>query len=246
MPGAYGLIEGGGVWGRKVSRACAQCGKVRWYRPSEVRKFCSLRCYHDSRFGTFTAPKASLICEMCGVGFTRLTSALAYSAHVYCSKPCADTAKVLDLDERFWAKVKYGDDDACWPWLGKLGTDGYGKFWVSGTSKHASRVAWELTNGPVPTETPLVLHRCDNPPCCNPAHLFLGTQEENSRDMVQKGRSTSGERHPSARLTAADVVTMRAARRAGATLRELAAAYGVSDTHVSAVCRRVLWQHLPG
>ena len=88
---------------------------------------------------------------------------------------------------RFWPKVdRSGGLGACWPWTGATGDRGYGHFWDGARYRHASRVAWILTHedpGPL-----FVLHRCDNPPCCNPAHLFLGTHQDNMDDMTEKGR----------------------------------------------------------
>lgn len=94
--------------------------------------------------------------------------------------------------ERFWSKVK--KTETCWVWT--AGTfkyrNGYGQFRVrrGDPPAYAHRFAWELVNGPIPQGLH-VLHRCDNPPCVNPAHLFLGTQIDNYRDMVSKGRSRS-------------------------------------------------------
>jgi len=90
------------------------------------------------------------------------------------------------MEERFWAKVDRTDD--CWLWTACRTTHGYGQFRPERSrGAQAHRVAWELTNGPIPAGM-LVLHRCDNPPCVNPAHLFLGTQSDNMRDMYAKGR----------------------------------------------------------
>lgn len=91
------------------------------------------------------------------------------------------------LADRFWEKVdKSGGPDACWPWLGGQYPSGYGKIRGSdGEYLLAHRVAWTLANGPTELD---VLHRCDNPPCCNEAHLFDGTQAENFDDMRGKGR----------------------------------------------------------
>lgn len=76
----------------------------------------------------------------------------------------------------------------CWIWTGGKKRKGYGAVSYHGKTDRSHRLAWRLTNGPIPPETPCVLHRCDNPPCCNPSHLFLGDNAANTRDMVAKGR----------------------------------------------------------
>lgn len=105
--------------------------------------------------------------------------------------------KGLTVDQRFWAKVRIGKPDECWPWQGARlpARDGrlpYGTFDMgSGRADRqcttAHRVAWILTSGPIPDGL-LVCHHCDNPPCCNPAHLFLGDQSANMQDCVAKDR----------------------------------------------------------
>lgn len=98
-------------------------------------------------------------------------------------------------EERFWSFVdKSGGPDACWPWQGaKL--KGYGQFRRDGNRRVAHRLAYEYSNGPIVGHRPhtddelVVMHACDNPPCCNPAHLSLGTDLTNIRDMIAKGRA---------------------------------------------------------
>lgn len=109
------------------------------------------------------------------------------------------SARTLDLvqgsadAERFWSKVdRSGGPDACWPWTRSLHTKGYGQTSVAGV-RASHRAAWILTNGPIPAGL-CVCHRCDNPPCCNPAHLFLGSLGDNNRDRSIKGRSATGNR----------------------------------------------------
>jgi hypothetical protein len=91
-------------------------------------------------------------------------------------------------ERRFWGRVdKSAGPDACWPWTGSRRGGGYGRVTVNGRSTSASRVAYELTHGTIP-DGKHVCHTCDNPPCCNPAHLWVGTPADNTRDMLSKGR----------------------------------------------------------
>ena len=91
--------------------------------------------------------------------------------------------------DRFWPKVQRTLDDTCWEWQGYRGADGYGRFRVAtrGAPALAHRFAYETAFGPIPPGL-LVCHRCDNPPCVRPSHLFLGTQQDNIRDCSAKGR----------------------------------------------------------
>lgn len=95
---------------------------------------------------------------------------------------------VKNFPEHFWSKIdRSGGPDSCWPWKAYRTIDGYGQIGRFQRILRAHRVAWELTNGPIPPNI-FVCHRCDNPPCCNPAHLFLGSVQENNLDMARKGR----------------------------------------------------------
>jgi hypothetical protein len=136
---------------------------------------------------------------------------------------------------RFWSKVDVRWSAECWPWRAKRNTKGYGAF----QDQKAHRLAYEFLVGDVPGDL-LVLHRCDNPPCCNPAHLFLGTGVDNVRDMDGKGRRRSayGEKHPHAKLTSADVAAIRASALPG---KELATLYGVASSTISEI-RRYRWR----
>jgi hypothetical protein len=96
-------------------------------------------------------------------------------------------------EQRFWSKVDKRGPDECWPWVGGVDGRGYGRSRYNGSGRTtAHRIAWQLANGR--DALLFVLHRCDNPVCCNPAHLWEGTQSENMRDMAAKGRWNNGHR----------------------------------------------------
>jgi hypothetical protein len=96
------------------------------------------------------------------------------------------------LEDRFWEKVRKGPD--CWVWVGAVSAPGqHGRIWVAEERRKviASRVSWTMHNGPIPDGME-VCHRCDNPPCVRPDHLFLGTHRANMRDASDKGRAGPG------------------------------------------------------
>jgi len=104
---------------------------------------------------------------------------------------------------RFWAKVDKSGPNGCWLWTAAKDKDGYGRFQLQGRPVYAQRVAYQLCVGPI-GQGLLALHRCDNPPCVNPAHLFLGSVRDNAEDASTKGRAATGERsgshtHPECR-----------------------------------------------
>lgn len=101
----------------------------------------------------------------------------------------------MKVDE-FWLTASNGDDSCCWEWQGCRISYGYGRVRYDGKTRFAHRVAWELTHGQIPDGL-CVLHICDNPPCCNPAHLFLGTKADNNADKVSKNRQARGDTHGS-------------------------------------------------
>lgn len=101
----------------------------------------------------------------------------------------ANCGTTIDSSAVFWTWVEVGTDDECWPYTGHRDRDGYGRFRRQG----AHRVAFRIANGYEAEES--VLHNCDNRACCNPRHLYEGTQQENIRDRVTRGRSATGARN---------------------------------------------------
>jgi hypothetical protein len=153
------------------------------------------------------------------------------------------------LPERFWAKVERLSDDECWEWKASRFRLGYGSILVDGRNRSAHRISWELTHGTIP-EGMHVMHRCDNRACVNPAHLELGSHQDNMRDRGAKGRHSRasrnvGEAHPLSRLTASDVGAIRERYAQGGIRQiDLAAEYGVTRTRISTIVNRRGWRSL--
>jgi hypothetical protein len=145
------------------------------------------------------------------------------------------------LEERFWDKVDIQGPDDCWEWTASTHyRKGYGQFWAGGTMQLAHRYAYYLATGEKPGEL-CVLHTCDNPPCCNPAHLWLGTVADNNRDMADKDRAAKGEDHGSSKLTERDIQEIRDWYEAGELQKDIAATYGISRRQVSRIVNKKNW-----
>lgn len=146
------------------------------------------------------------------------------------------------LEEVFWSRLDRSGP--CWLWTGYGTARGYGVLDLGKTRYLAHRLAYELFTGPIPAGL-WVLHDCDVPACCNPAHLHLGTRQQNAIEARVRGRMIRGERHPFAKLDAAAVRGIRAAYAGGgATMRVLADRFGVNPESVHAIVHRRTWAHL--
>lgn len=151
---------------------------------------------------------------------------------------------------RFWSKVSRGDPRTCWEWTAskKNSRDCYGHFKIASyKTVTASRVAYAIAYGEEPGRLS-VLHTCDNPACCNPAHLYLGTTKDNTRDMVSRGRARNGFRKGSSnganKLDARAVYIITRCIRRGLTNTEIAARFGVHHSTISLIRRGKKWTHL--
>jgi hypothetical protein len=152
------------------------------------------------------------------------------------------------MNNRFWSKVDVRGDDECWMWQGTLHRQGYGMLRWDDKQTFAHRVAYALTNGPIPAGL-IICHSCDVPGCCNPAHLFLGTYKDNSQDRDRKGRAADrkGTRNGQAKITEEQVVFAMARMLTGREEhQQIAAAFGVSKNAMSKIWLGRKWQHLWG
>jgi hypothetical protein len=130
----------------------------------------------------------------------------------------------------FWDRVQLGSNirKDCWEWIGGVSRKGYGQMAYEGRMHTAHRLAWTFTKGDIP-EGLHVLHKCDNPTCCNPWHLFIGTHQDNMDDMVKKNRAV-GKKPNAKRLTDAEVLAIRAMHKAKIKGVIIAECFGVSMT----------------
>lgn len=159
------------------------------------------------------------------------------------------------LVARFWARVDVRGPDECWLWTGAT-SRGYGLLGIGRRSEgnvRASRLAWEIAHQSDVPPGLFVCHRCDNPPCVNPAHLFDGTNADNARDMAAKGRhgrwtrperTARGARQGSSRLTDAAVHQILTDRAAGLTYKAIGERHGVAWRTVEGIVRGRAWQHI--
>lgn len=155
------------------------------------------------------------------------------------------------ITERFWSHV---DKDGpipehrpelgpCWVWTISRNHYGYGKLSIGTGWVRAHRYSYELHFGAIPDNLE-VCHKCDNPPCVRPGHLFIGTRQDNARDAAVKDRLQFGEHHWNAKLTASDVLTIRQRRVAGESLESIAKDYGIARQTVNKIELRRGWTKL--
>lgn len=216
---------------------CMNCGEPFYVRELNPRKHCSAKCRDES-----SEKKKAVVCANCGRNFKYKHR---NSSTKYCGPACyhASQKKPMTIDRLFHGTTR--TDSGCLnrPWGSTI--SGYSSFNVDGKTKLAHRVSYEMHYGPIPDGL-VVCHKCDNPFCIEPTHLFVGTHKDNTQDALQKNRLVRGEAAKNSKLTDQDVLTIRARHKAGGiTAAALAKEYKVSIALMSFVINRQRWTHLP-
>jgi HNH endonuclease len=168
------------------------------------------------------------LCKKCGRDLPA-TAEYWYPRHTRpgnwqsCCKSCSHLKTRQPLGIRFWLNVATGPQDGCWNWLKSKNKNGYGIVWDGDKATLAHRLAWRLSIGPIEPIELHVCHSCDNRLCCNPNHLWLGTSDDNMKDMANKHRGSSARRT----LTNEQIREIRAMLNNGASRQEVGKAFGV-------------------
>jgi hypothetical protein len=233
---------------------CNNTYHVKPYAIKDGKKtYCSMECSWIGR----DKNSVPMDCAYCGKPFISKKYNLKGHNGKCCSFICgkrytSDQTK-RNPEERFWEKVKKGEPNECWEFQGAKNPDGYGIFYIDKQhirSGGAHRAAWIFSNK---TEIPQglkVLHSCDNPPCCNPAHLSIGTQAENVYDMVAKKRHRcpEGVDHAHAKVNEEIVLILRkeynGKRGNVGNMSSLARRFNITVQNVAAIVKRETWKHV--
>ena len=154
--------------------------------------------------------------------------------------------------EKFISNIAHGEN-GCWEWKAGLFSNGYGQFRIGKKKYRAHRLMWSFIHGEIP-DGRIICHRCDNPKCCRPSHLFIGTNRDNARDRDSKGRGArgknprkgrKGENNHQSKLNRYSVTVIREKWEQGEhTQRELAESFGVSKSQIANIVKKRSWRHI--
>ena len=236
----------------KVPITCKGCGKTFEIYHSEakrgVRQWCSRKCWSEST-------THHRICAHCGKNFTIKSSRITNVGDAkYCSRDCHYAAcdnrtNCIKNPSRFWDNVDKNGPipphmphlGPCWLWTaGKA--DGYGSLRDRNRNRRAHRISYEISFGD-PGEF-FVCHHCDNPSCVNPSHLFLGTTQENTADMMKKGRHAVGEAMHNTKINESQAREIFALYHSSMSSQKIAEKFGISRSQVDNIGHKVAWRHI--
>lgn len=130
----------------------------------------------------------------------------------------------------------------CWEWIAYRSNEGYGRICINGKVKRTHRIAWEFFMGPIPIGL-FVCHRCDNPPCFNPRHLYLATNSQNMKDAFKNGLTSHlGELNPRAKITRVKANKIRLLVAAGKPQNQVARKFGLAPTTINSIIKGIIWK----
>lgn len=200
-------------------------------------------------------PDVDLVCHMCRVSFKRTSACVRKlkSKSSFCSMKCRAASITTDVVANFWVKVSVGGDEECWEWQAGKDKDGYGIYsHVSlGGPVRATRFSYSLAHPSfVLSDKRLVCHSCDNPPCVNPAHLWVGSNTDNQADMAAKRRHGSrpcnrGTKNVKSKLNEVDVLFIRHRANGGESNSALAKEAGIAHQNIHSIVNHMIWKHVP-
>lgn len=212
-----------------------------------TRPFCAPRRTVAGQAGRFqitatAMPKRKEIpakpCDCCN---KPLSHKAAINNYRFCSEFCYRAFSKKQFQSRFWARVS--KSDGCWNWMGAKDRLGYGRVFKNGRTMHAHRAIYIELFGTINSKRIFVCHKCDNPACVNPKHLFLGTIQDNTADMDKKGRRITlrGEQCPWSKLSADQVLEIAKSTQNNIALGKK---YGVSSATIFCVKHKKHWKHI--
>lgn len=224
----------------QIELTCVQCN-VRFLvsRSRWQQRYCSQAC-----FGASCRTAIARTCAQCGATFQAVPSAVASGSGRLCSRACADAALVVPVLERIRRHTDVRGPDDCWPWMAKRHARGYGETTIRRKDVRVTRVLLAARLGRPLAPDEHALHTCSNPPCCNPAHLFVGSHQENMDQRLAEGNYARGERHHAVSLTAEIVRAIRIRVAGGETRQAVARDYGISPSTAGRIVARRTWQHV--
>lgn len=211
-----------------------------------IRRFCSKRC----RYSLQGIPKIIKKCLECNEYFSFYKSIKPTKDAKFCGLSCRrkwnkNPENKIDQLKQLLDKYTIKNENNCWGWKGPLYPAGYGQTWFMGKQTPASRSSWIVNNGLIKSKQ-WVLHKCDNPPCTNPDHLFLGTCKDNVQDMIRKGRKyiPKGSEVHFAKLTEEKVSEIKELLKNKFTLEYISEKFGISISTVSGIKTNRTWKHV--
>jgi len=229
---------------RKIKRICEQCGKEFERSPSGVGngkgRFCCVKCFDE-----YNKKRKEVKCKTCGKKFSVRLSQIKDGRGKFCSKDCCSAYRrhsPEQIKQKFWKNTNKKKSNECWDWMPCRDKTEYGALFINQKKHKAHRYSYELHYGKIP-KGKIICHRCDNPSCVNPNHLFLGTHADNSADRSAKNRHAYGEKTGSSKLTVKQVLDIKELLDKKIKYKVVKKKYNISCSTVYCIKSGKYWKH---